>query len=211
LGIDGPWVDKVLLQKNISLQNFLETDLERDFKIERKFDLALCLEVVEHLEEKAADNIIKNITGLSDLIIFSASIPGQMGQNHLNEQYPYYWQQKFMLYNFEMLDILRPLFWEESALARWYKQNIFLVKRIGTRLDLNNLKQFSDGVMLSFIHPEYYEIRVNQVINLNNEIQKLNEEISFIKTGNASFSLYLKMVVKKLMTIFRIKKYECRQ
>ena len=88
LGLDGPWVDKNLLANHISLEDFKEVDLEKGFEIDKKFDLALCLEVLEHIQDHFSSNIVKSLTLASDYIVFSASIPGQMGQNHVNEQWP---------------------------------------------------------------------------------------------------------------------------
>jgi SAM-dependent methyltransferase len=204
LGIDGPWVNKSLLKKNISLDHFIESDLENEIEISRKFDLAVCLEVVEHLAENASDNIVKNLTQLSDCILFSASIPGQMGQNHLNEQWPEYWQQKFAIYNYEMLDVLRPIFWNNKNLARWYKQNMFLVIKNGKSESLKALKHFSDNLILSFVHPEYYSLRVNEVIDQINYQNQLTSELATIKSGKASVGFYLKLMIKKLLRTFKI-------
>ncbi|KAF2516801.1 class I SAM-dependent methyltransferase [Flavobacterium zhairuonense] len=92
LGIDGDYLDKKLLK--INLQNFKEFDLEKLYKSSRKYDLAISLEVGEHLNFKSADNFVKSLTGLSDTLIFSAAIPFQGGQNHINEQKPDYWIKK---------------------------------------------------------------------------------------------------------------------
>lgn len=93
LGLDGSWVNKTLLEKNLEIGKFQEVDLEIGFKVARRFDLAICLEVVEHLGENSAENFIESLTTASDCILFSAGIPGQFGQNHVNEQWPDYWQK----------------------------------------------------------------------------------------------------------------------
>lgn len=204
LGIDGTWVNKELLQKNIPLEYFKEVDLEKGFELNRKFDLAICLEVVEHLDQNVANNVIRNLTSLTDTILFSAAIPGQMGQNHLNEQWPEYWQQKFALHGYEMLDIIRPLFWEHTNLARWYKQNIFLIVKTGTKEHLKEIKHFSANKMLAFVHPEYYTLRVNEVIALSNANNNLNNELTTIKTGKVSYLFYIKLFIKKLLCTFKV-------
>lgn len=125
LGIDGSWVNTNELL--IPRERFQETDLEKnDFRVKKKYDLALSLEVAEHLSEEYSDNLIKQLTLISNRILFSAAIPGQGGQHHLNEQPPSYWKEKFERHGFEQLDILRPLFWEEERVAWWYRQNIFI-------------------------------------------------------------------------------------
>ncbi|MFM6371825.1 MAG: class I SAM-dependent methyltransferase, partial [Dolichospermum sp.] len=70
LGIDGSHVPYDRL--NIPIEQFKTIDLRNlsyDF-IGKKFDLLLCLEVAEHLEEKYAHQFIKTLTKLSDVILF---------------------------------------------------------------------------------------------------------------------------------------------
>ena len=74
-GIDGPWVDKDLLE--IDVFEFIEDNLENPRSLGRKYDLAICLEVAEHLPLSSADTIVNFLVELSDLVLFSAAIPGQ--------------------------------------------------------------------------------------------------------------------------------------
>lgn len=203
LGLDGSWVNKTLLEKNLPIDKFLEVDLEKGFRLDRKFDLAICLEVVEHLGEDSAENFIESLTIASDCILFSAGIPGQFGQNHVNEQWPEYWQQKFETQGYEMLDILRPIFWENKDLARWYKQNIFLVIRKGTNERLKSFKSFSDKQMLALVHPEYYNLRVSEIQQLIKSNSELTTKLSKIKSGKANGLFYMKLIVKKILNLFK--------
>lgn len=79
LGIDGPWARNV--QKLIPETKFVYSDLSEPIQIEKKFDLAISLEVAEHLPEEKADQFIKSLTGLSPVVLFAAAIPGQGGTN----------------------------------------------------------------------------------------------------------------------------------
>src|SRR6185295_2140887 len=89
-GVEGPWLDNSKLVIDNELIQI--KDLEEPFDLERKFDIALCLEVAEHISEHAAEQFIKTLTVHSDVIIFSAAIPEQGGQNHINEQWIEYWE-----------------------------------------------------------------------------------------------------------------------
>lgn len=62
---------------------------------ERKSDLTICFEVVEHIGSEFADNVVENITKTSDVIVMTASPPGQAGLNHVNCQPQKYWDEKF--------------------------------------------------------------------------------------------------------------------
>ena len=59
------------------------------------WDLALCIEVAEHIEPEYADNLIDLLTNLSNTIVFTAAPPGQGGLQHVNEQPQSYWINKF--------------------------------------------------------------------------------------------------------------------
>ena len=125
LGFDGPWGDKSNLK--IPEDKFKVIDFE-DFTspCDRTFDLAISLEVAEHVSEGGADSFIRELTRLSKRIMFSAAIPGQGGMHHVNEQAPSYWQEKFEKFNYHQVDDLRPFFWGKRKVAWWYSQNMFL-------------------------------------------------------------------------------------
>ena len=124
---DGPWGKKEDIL--IPAERFTVLDLETFQAPEsERYDLAISLEVAEHLHEKAADNFFRQLTRLSDRILFSAAIPGQGGLHHLNERSPGYWAEKFRDCGFTQLDILRPRFLDDDRIAWWYRQNFFLYK-----------------------------------------------------------------------------------
>lgn len=71
-GLDGPHVP--VDQRLISAEEFVETDLTTFTGIGR-FDLAICLEVVEHLPASHADPIVAGLCESADVILFSAVFP----------------------------------------------------------------------------------------------------------------------------------------
>jgi len=155
LGIDGDYVDKEMLK--INPKNFKEFNLEKLYISKRKFDLAISLEVAEHLSPRTADDFVKTLIGLSNTIIFSAAIPNQGGQNHINEQKPIYWIEKFEKRGFKLYDILRPIFWNNQNVDSWYRQNIFLfTNQINLERKLNTFKSFY-GYHL--VHPEIFKYK----------------------------------------------------
>lgn len=129
LGIDGPHVPKdQLLISPSSFQSFDFRDL-RSFEISKRYDLAISLEVAEHLEEKYADDFVGLLTGLSDVVLFSAAVPHQTGENHVNECPPSYWDAIFKRRGYVMLDPFRLEIWENTKISWWYRQNLFLVAK----------------------------------------------------------------------------------
>lgn len=70
------------------------------FDEDGQYDLAICLEVAEHIDESLADNVVKKLTELAPIVIFSAAVPGQGGHGHINCQPKEYWERKFGNWNF---------------------------------------------------------------------------------------------------------------
>jgi len=115
--------------------------------LDRKFDLALCLEVAEHIEKKLAPCLIRSLTKHSNWIVFSAAAPFQSGQNHVNCQWPEYWQRLFNENGFVCEDTFRGLFWNDMRIEPWYRQNIFLAYLDAARAGM-------EPRIRGMIHPE---------------------------------------------------------
>jgi len=71
-------------------------DLTMPLQINKKPNtLGLCLEVLEHIDDKYWKEVLLNITNFSDKIIFSAAIPGQGGVGHINCRIKLDWIRRF--------------------------------------------------------------------------------------------------------------------
>lgn len=110
-------------------QQFRHEDLSGQVNLGRKFDVAICLEVAEHLPEKDSRSLISTLVNHADLVLFSAACPGQPGQFHINCQWPAYWQQLFNREGYVCDDAVRWKLWDLTALEYWYRQNLFLAQR----------------------------------------------------------------------------------
>lgn len=174
-GIDGSHTEPQGLL--IPSSSFKAVDLNQSWQLNRKFDLAICLEVAEHLTEKASADLVKALTEHASTIIFGAAVPYQGGQNHINEQWPSYWQEKFGQHSFYFHDILRPVFWNNSQVQWWYKQNAFVVNR-----------EPSTGTILPTIHPDAYAERSQEYTNLID--------------GNSGVAISFKLLSKALKNKF---------
>lgn len=139
LGLDGH-PEPIIPARSVDLRETLPT-------FENRFDLAVCLEVAEHLPLERAASFIAELCGLSDTILFSAAVPGQGGTDHLNEQWPQYWVDLFNDNGFVVFDDLRWAIWEDERVSWWYRQNL-LVARVPGRLD-----EPGPSVAQAVIHP----------------------------------------------------------
>jgi SAM-dependent methyltransferase len=70
-------------------------NLERGVPDLGRFDLALCVEVAEHLRPRAAPALVEGLCRLADVVVFTGARPGQGGSLHLNEREPEYWERLF--------------------------------------------------------------------------------------------------------------------
>jgi len=121
VGVDGRHVDQRSL--DIPRSAFREWDLEDPLPLTRRFDLAVCLEVAEHLRSERAETLIDELTGLAPTVFFSAAVRLQGGVGHVNEQWQSYWVEKFANRGFVVVDAIRPSVWDDERVAMWYSQN----------------------------------------------------------------------------------------
>ena len=141
-GLDGEWV--LTDDLCIAPHQFRRTDLTKPVALDRKYDLAICLEVAEHLPASSASTLVDSLTQASDLILFSAAIPNQGGTHHINEQWRDYWVALFGQRGFAVSDIVRPAIWGRPDVEWWYQQNTLLFVKGDQRLKRS----------LNMVHPQ---------------------------------------------------------
>jgi SAM-dependent methyltransferase len=157
LGIDGGYVDRSLLQ--IPEDSFQAFDLTKPLRLGRAFDLAVSLEVAEHLPPESAAIFVESLTRLAPLVLFSAAIPFQVGDHHVNEQWPDKWAELFRGHGYLPVDFIRKRIWQNDAVEWWYAQNTLLFAQekliesnaaLKAELEQTNLNQ------LRLVHPKQH-------------------------------------------------------
>jgi SAM-dependent methyltransferase len=97
-----------------------------------RFDLALCIEVAEHLPERSAGPLVAGLARSSDRVVFTAATPGQGGTHHVNEQPHDYWIELFYGEGFErstLVDVLREAIADLDEPA-WIRANLMTFERV---------------------------------------------------------------------------------
>lgn len=123
---------KYCRSRRLSIAKF---DLERDvFRENRTFNVAISLEVADHLPNRVADRYVDLVTHLAPVIIFTAAPPGQGGTEHVNEQPPSYWITKFRQRGFNHAEEVSQR-WRESWEAAgdvesWYHNNLMIFRQL---------------------------------------------------------------------------------
>jgi len=156
-GVDGPWVDPA--QLSIDAACFAPIDLSRPPRgVDRRFDLVTSFEVAEHLPAESAAPFVEYLTGLGEVVAFSAAIPSQGGTNHLNEQWPGYWSALFADRGYVAFDLIRPQIWLSSSVEYWYRQNLIVYM---TEDRAESFPAEPTPMVLPLVHPELLELHAS--------------------------------------------------
>ncbi|MGN6773439.1 MAG: class I SAM-dependent methyltransferase [Rhizobiaceae bacterium] len=147
LGIDGDYVERQAL--HIPADRFRPTNLNRPPpEGVSKFDLAVSLEVAEHLDPSTEEDFLSFLTSLAPAILFSAAIPGQGGKGHVNERWQSHWVHKFKQRGFACHDTIRQRVWNDGRVKPWYAQNTFLFVKDGAPIHSH--------LPLDVVHPKTF-------------------------------------------------------
>ncbi|WP_114373947.1 class I SAM-dependent methyltransferase [Elioraea thermophila] len=159
LGIDGEYARSVL---RIPHERFLAHDLRQPVNLDRRFDLALSLEVAEHLPAERAAGFVADLVCLAPAVLFSAAIPLQGGTNHVNERWQHEWARLFADHGYRPFDVIRPRVWTDERVEPWYRQNTLLFLTQGHPQTDRVAQAEREGPRpLSLVHPSVYPLGYN--------------------------------------------------
>jgi len=164
VGYDGPWIT----QQDIGDSSIRFVDADLNDLISRvgdeRFDLAMSLEVAEHLDPLSATEFVEALTKMSDVVMFSAAYEYQGGTNHINEQKHSYWARKFADFDYAPFDIFRPAFWDDVEVGACYRQNTFLYIKNGaalsSRLEQSGYVPLKNIRFMDCVHPDFYQEKI---------------------------------------------------
>jgi SAM-dependent methyltransferase len=128
-GVEG---SRHAIERSPIADRIVRANLERGVPELGRFDLAICIEVAEHLPERAARPLVAGLARLSDRVVFTAATPGQGGTHHVNEQPRAYWERLFAEHDLaaadETLASLRADI-AEIPEPRWMHANLAVFER----------------------------------------------------------------------------------
>ncbi len=143
LAVDGEYVK--IDQLAVPAGNFRAHDLATPLDLMKKFDLVQTLEVAEHLPEEMSEQFVDNLVTHGDVILFSAAVPHQGGEHHVNEQPPEYWRRKMKARGYDTFDCIRGPLADRDDVMPWYRFNTYLYanadgqKRLSAKLLANRV------------------------------------------------------------------------
>ncbi|MEM9291988.1 MAG: methyltransferase domain-containing protein [Acidobacteriota bacterium] len=176
-GLDGPWVEQDLLE--IPRESFREVNFERPIPLEQRYDLAISLEVAEHLPAGAAETFVSSLTAASDFVLFSAAIPHQGGIGHVNEQWPAYWIDHFAQRGYRASNFVRRQVWTNPQVLPWYRQNVILFVRHerAPEVGIPHLGAPGHDEVLPLVLPEIYLPKAEQMRSVHGNFKSLLRSI----------------------------------
>ena len=160
LGVDREYVDRTMLLIDQAI--FCPRDITRSFDFGRQFDLVQCLEVGEHVPRQACDTLIDNIVRHGRMVLFSAAVPGQGGENHVNEQPYEFWRDMFAARGFHFFDFVRPTADGNDAIEPWYRYNMMFFAHdfvVGSLPPAIAATRVPDGAGIRDFSPAGYRLR----------------------------------------------------
>jgi hypothetical protein len=153
VGVEGDWIGAAELA--VPREKIVIHDLGTPLDLGRRFDVAISLEVAEHLPGSKARGFIKSLCNAADRVLFSAAIPGQGGRHHLHEQWPKYWADLFGEHGYGCHDLVRPQVWSNPRVCWYYAQNCLLFVRGGTASGLG-----PPAEPLPLVHPVAWSAQI---------------------------------------------------
>jgi SAM-dependent methyltransferase len=158
LGVDGPHLDRRYLR--IDPSKVLTADLSDSPRLNRRFDVALCLEVAGYIPPPSGENLIRTLTDAAPVIVFSAPIPSQDDDRvQVNQQWPDYWSKLFASKDFVPVDCIRKRIWSDSRISWWFRQNIVLYvhkEHLATQEAFRNVRGKQAEPPMRLVHPQHY-------------------------------------------------------
>lgn len=149
ISVDGKWVDKI--EKKCDKLNYYYQDLNESLNISIKGDLAVCVEVAEHLDPDRSHSFIEDLCSIAPVIVFGAALPRQGGSGHINCHPHSYWIDIFKQNGYYALDAFRSIFWYDGRVGPWYTQNTFLFVRDEFKQKFSNIPEPS---IINIYHPK---------------------------------------------------------
>jgi SAM-dependent methyltransferase len=159
VGIDGDAVPLDLLDVEKPCVTLI--DLNNKIRIEKKFDMAICLEVAEHLLPSRGPELIRDLTELSDVVLFGAAIPYQIGTGHINCRWQSFWAGLFEGEGFVRTSYIQQKYWLDRRINVVYRQNasIYIDKKsVGNFFDGVLGNYFKNNDLINVVHPELYQL-----------------------------------------------------
>ncbi|WP_368420034.1 methyltransferase domain-containing protein [Rhodovarius sp.] len=148
LGLDTFALEK--FQSDIPIEY---VNLTEPVQLPDRWDIAMCLEVGEHLPENVAATLVQSLVNAAPVVLFSAAAPGQGGVHHINEQPPEFWFDLFKMHGYQCFDF-RDEIWADEEIEPWYRMGVLVFA--DPSHTPSQLKNYRREMARHIIHPDIF-------------------------------------------------------
>jgi SAM-dependent methyltransferase len=165
-GVEGEWAIEWFGENRTGACDFELANLEDELRLPATFDLAICIEVIEHLSPTRGESFVGDLCRCAANVLFGAAVPGQRGPNHLNTRWTSYWAECFAAHGYRPVDVVRPHVWGDDDLLVHYRQNpvLFVSEDVYA---VTNRRALAMGppplAALDRVHPALFTKRSNEL------------------------------------------------
>lgn len=159
-GLDGCRIDRNEFVQNDCVE-IVDLEKYEYSNVNERYDVAISIEVAEHLSTQSADLLVDNLCNASDVVVFSAAIPYQSGDGHINCQWQTYWAEKFVSKGYKPIDFFRKTIWNRKDCLLHCRQNTILYVKLKS-----NRSRLFDGestIQLDLVHPEMLKLLLSEL------------------------------------------------
>jgi hypothetical protein len=98
---------KRALSRGVPAERLKQHDLRRPIQLGRRFDVAICTEVAEHIECPFSSQLIQTLVTHSDVVWFSFEPPdtNEAHYHHSNEQPAKFWLNLFKFFDYRAIEL----------------------------------------------------------------------------------------------------------
>ena len=179
---------KVLGLDTFAVQGFVPDvpvqylNLAEPVVLPERYEVAMCLEVAEHLPQAAAAHVVASLVKAAPVVLFSSAIPGQGGIHHINEQPPQYWFDLFAQHGYHCCDF-RDVIWTDEAIEPWYRMNVMVYAQAENVPE--GLKKYQVKQARHLVHPDIFAAYAPKGKNIILHFDKTTKEWfpEFIETS----------------------------
>lgn len=139
-----------------------------------KFDLSICMEVAEHLNPDISEFLIQSLTSVADVVVFSAAIPEQDGDGHINCRDRYFWHEQFEKNNFYLKDTIRSQIRNNIKVGRWHALNIVDYVRLTGEPTLQDYRKLVAKLVQSESGAASHFYLANRKLDYKNQLLKMD-------------------------------------
>lgn len=164
-----------------------------------KYDLIVCIEVLEHLQPTSCDRAIVNLCQASDDILFSSTPDDYREFTHVNVQPPEYWAELFALNGF-----VRDIDFDASFITPWairFRRNRSPFHNIIREYERKFWVLWKSNLEIRNFNSE---IR-NALNSQENKILELELHLSNIQENYLRVPKKLNSLIKRLLKLFRLR------